>query len=112
LLDIKATDPEGFKKITGLPQDTMYQLIDIINKHKKHVWVRYVVVPGINDTEADIEALNSIIAKIDYVDKVELLGYHTMAVNKYDKMGIPYRLEGVPAMDSERLAELKSHLKY
>ena len=90
----------------------MFKLIDVINKHDRHVWIRNVVVPDINDTEADIEALNDFIKTIKYIDKVELLGYHTMAVNKYGKLGITYRLKGVPPMDAERLAELRKIVKY
>ena len=107
LLDIKHPDPERFEIITGRPQDTLFELIDIINAHKKHVWVRHVVVPDINDTPEDMEALNVFMKKIRFVDKVELLGYHTMAVEKYGKLGITYRLKGVPAMDSAKLMELQ-----
>lgn len=111
LLDIKHTDAERFEIITGRKQDTLFQVIDLINKHDKHVWIRNVVVPDINDTEEDIEALNEFIKKVKHVDKVELLGYHTMAVNKYGKLGITYRLKGVPAMDGEKLAHLRTLVK-
>ena len=107
LLDIKHPDPERFKIINGRDQETLFDLIDIINKHDRHVWIRNVIVPDINDTEADIEALNEFIRRINHIDKVELLGYHTMAVEKYGKLGITYRLKGVPPMDADRLAELK-----
>ena len=66
-----------------------------------------MVVPDINDTEEDIAELNRFIRQIRYIDKVELLGYHTMAVNKYGKLGITYRLKGVPPMDGEKLNHLK-----
>ena len=92
---------------TGNSVPSLKTLIDIINAHKKHVWVRHVVVPGINDTPEDMEALNVFMKKIRFVDKVELLGYHTMAVEKYGKLGITYRLKGVPPMDSAKLMELQ-----
>lgn len=107
LLDIKHPDPERFEIITGRKQETLYDLIDIINRQKKHVWIRHVVVPDINDTPEDMEALNEFVKKIRYVDKVELLGYHTMAVEKYGKLEITYRLKGVPAMDGAKLLELQ-----
>ena len=111
LLDVKHPDPERFEIIAGQPQDTLLALIDIINAHKKHVWVRHVVVPGINDTPEDMEALNVFMKKIRFVDKVELLGYHTMAVEKYGKLGITYRLKGVPPMDSAKLMELQKLIR-
>ena len=110
LLDIKHPDPERFKIVTGKDQETLFRLIDIINRHGRHVWIRNVVVPDINDTEEDIEALNEFISQVEHIDKVELLGYHTMAVQKYGKLGITYRLKGVPPMDAEKLARLKKIL--
>ena len=107
LLDIKHPDPERFKIITAREQDTLFEIIDLINGYDKHVWIRNVVVPDINDTEADIEALNAFIRRIRHVDKVELLGYHTMAVDKYGKLGITYRLKGVPPMGGEKLNKLR-----
>ena len=111
LLDIKHPDAERFEIITGRSQETLFELIDIINRQKKHVWVRHVVVPDINDTPEDMEALNEFMRKIRFVDKVELLGYHTMAIEKYAKLGITYRLKGVPAMDSAKLMELQKLIK-
>lgn len=107
LLDIKHTDAERFKIITAREQETLFEIIDIINGYDKHVWIRNVVVPDINDTEEDIAALNEFIRQIKHVDKVELLGYHTMAVDKYGKLGLTYRLKGVPAMNGDRLNELR-----
>ena len=107
LLDVKHPDPERFQIITGSSQETLLQIMDMLNRLKKTTWIRYVIVPDINDTEEDILLMNQFIQPLQHVEKVELLGYHTMAVNKYGKLGITYRLKGVPPMDGQRLAELR-----
>lgn len=112
LLDVKHSNPEKFWEITGKKQNTLLELIDLINKHEKHVWVRQVIVPGINDTEANIGALNEFIKKIKHVDKVELLGYHNLGVEKYEKLGIKYRLKDVEPMDRAKLDELSALVKH
>lgn len=38
------------------------------------------------------------------------MGYHTMAVNKYKKLGMKYRLDGVEQMDKGRLEQLSCKL--
>lgn len=111
LLDIKHVDPEEFYKLTGRKQDTLFQVIDAINRHDKHLWIRQVILPGYNDTEEYIEALNGFLKQVKNVDKVELLGYHNMAVNKYEKLGIPYKLKDMKPMDKDRLAELSALVK-
>lgn len=112
LLDVKHSDPERFCEIVGKKQDTLLKLMELINKHEKHVWVRQVIVPGINDTEKNINDLNEFIKKIKHVDKVELLGYHNLGVEKYEKLGIKYRLDNVNPMDSEKLKKLSELVKY
>lgn len=106
LLDIKHVDSEEFHNLTGRYQETLFKVIDAINRFGKHVWIRQVIMPGYNDTEAYIESLNGFLRRIKYVDKVELLGYHNMAVNKYKKLDIPYKLADMPPMNKQRLMQL------
>lgn len=111
LLDIKHCDYDKFAEIAGCPQDKLLEMIELINDCGTPVWVRQVIVPGINDTEENIKALAEFINKsLDNVYKVELLGYHTMALNKYEKLGMKYKLDGVKAMDKKKLAKLQKML--
>ncbi len=107
LLDIKHVDPDEFHKLTGRYQDTLFKAIDAINRFGKHVWIRQVIMPGYNDTEEYIEQLNSFLRRIRHIDRVELLGYHNMAVRKYEKLGIPYKLADMKPMNKKRLEELQ-----
>jgi len=108
LLDIKHVDPDEFKNLTGREQDMLYPLIDMINRLGKPVWIRQVIMPGYNDTEAYIESLNAFLKQIKTIEKIELLGYHSMAVKKYEKLGMEYRLKDMKPMDKTRLQELKA----
>ncbi len=111
LLDVKHTDPKMFKEITGRDQSTLLELIDIINAKNKPVWVRQVIVPGINDTEENVKNLNKFIQKINHVDKVELLGYHNMGESKWCSLGMDYKLEGTPNMEKDKLKQLSKLVK-
>lgn len=52
-------------------------------------------------------------AVIDYIshynciERVELLSYHIMGEAKYKKLNIPYPLEGIPPLQSDRLEEIR-----
>jgi pyruvate formate lyase activating enzyme len=107
LLDIKHVDALEFEKLTGRSQDKLFPLIDMINRLEKPVWIRQVIMPGYNDTEEYIERLNGFLKQIKTIKKVELLGYHSMAIKKYDKLGMEYRLRDMKPMDKDRLQELK-----
>lgn len=108
LLDIKHTDPDQFKKLTGRCQAPLFRVIEAVNRLEKPVWIRQVILPGFNDTESYIEALNGFLGQIHTIQKIELLGYHNMAESKYEKLGIDYKLKGTKPMNSQRLAELKA----
>ena len=41
---------------------------------------------------------------------LDVLPYHTMGIKKYEELGIPYRLSGVPAMDPKRIPEIRKQI--
>lgn len=111
ILDIKHTNDEDHLKLTGKDRKGSDEFIEALNKENKSVWIRHVVVPGITDSEEHIIELSKIIKRINNVEKIELLPYHTMALEKYKNLGIPYRLEGKEPMNKKRLKELEYFLK-
>ncbi len=106
LLDIKHTDGAVFRELTGRGQESLFKLIEVVNRLEKPIWIRQVIVPGLNDTKAYIEALNAFLTDIKTIRKVELLGYHNMAESKYETLGIEYKLKGLAPMSNERLKAL------
>lgn len=111
ILDIKAVEAEEYKFITGRDIDEFNRfLADCVAKNKK-LWLRQVIVPGINDDEAHIIKLKEFASKIPNVERVELLPYHSMGKMKYEKMGIEYRLGDTPNMDKEKCKNLENLLK-
>ena len=111
LLDIKHTDSEGYKYITGSDIKYQEEFIETLNRLNKKVWIRQVIVPGITDNNEYILSLKEYLKKINNIERIDLLPYHTMAIDKYKTLGIKYPLEGVPPMDKDRLEELYRLLK-
>ena len=72
------------------------------------MWIRQVIIPGINDNEEYILKLKDFISKLKNIEKVEFLPYETMGIPKYKELNIPYKLENVAAMDTKRCQELYS----
>ena len=111
ILDIKDYREDGYIKMTGHSMDDFNVFLKVLNNTNKEVWLRQVIVPGINDSEEYILGLKEFIKKIKNVSNIELLPYHTMAIDKYKKLGIKYRLDGVPDMDKEKCLKLEQLLK-
>lgn len=111
ILDIKAINPDNYKKITGSDMGEFNVFLKECQKQNKRLWLRQVIVPGINDRDGDILALKEYIKTINNVEKVELLPYHLFGVEKYKKLGIKYPLDGVEPLSAERLEYLTNLLR-
>ena len=111
ILDIKDYRENGYFKMTGHTIDDFNEFLKVLNKTNKKIWIRQVIVPGMNDNEEYILGLKKYIKNIKNITNIELLPYHTMAVEKYKKLGIPYRLEGVPDMNKDKCLKLEKILK-
>ena len=85
ILDVKAIDAEKYKALTGQNIERYNRFLATCQKKKKRLWLRQVIVPGYNDTEADILRLKEYIKNIENVERVELLPYHSMAKEIYTK---------------------------
>ena len=71
------------------------------------MWIRHVVVPGITDDEEYLYKLGYFIGQFSNLKALDVLPYHTMGESKYKKLGIPYKLAGVPAMEKSKIPEKK-----
>lgn len=111
LLDIKALDNDNYKKITTKSMKQFEYFLKRVQELDKKLWIRQVIVPGINDNEEYIYKLKDYIKNIKNVEKVQLLPYSLIGVDKYKKLNIKYRLEGVEAMDKDRCKQLEKLLK-
>lgn len=107
ILDIKALNNTNYKKITSKNMDKFNYFLKKVQESNKKLWIRQVIIPGINDNEKYILKLKKFIKDIKNIEKIELLPYSLIGVNKYQKLGINYKLEGIPAMDKKRCKELE-----
>lgn len=98
MLDIKTLDDHLHKTYTGQPRSNNQQTLDYLQEIGKPTWIRHVVVPGRTNDPVMLTALAQHIARYSVVECIEVLPYHTMGREKYDKLGLPYPLEGTPAL--------------
>lgn len=95
MLDIKHIDNQEHIKLTTKENNNTLNFLRYLDKKKKPVWIRHVVVPGITLDEKSLLKLGRFLQDFSNIRYIDVLPYHTMGVEKYKKLGIPYRLEGV-----------------
>jgi pyruvate formate lyase activating enzyme len=111
LLDIKHIDDEACKKLTGQSNAHTLAFAKFLSERGKKMWIRQVLVPNITDDEDTLRRTRAFIQTLSTVEKVEVLPYHTMGINKYEKLGIEYPLGDLAAPSKERVAYAKRILR-
>ena len=107
LLDVKMTTEQDHKNYIGNSLGQTLSFLDKLERLGKDVWIRHVVVPGINDNEEDILRLRELLKGYSCIKKIELLPYRNICLEKYKSLGIPFALADVPNMSREALAKLE-----
>lgn len=108
MLDIKHIDRESHKALTCRDNDNVLAFAKYLFKKGVMTWIRYVLVPGYTDGEEALLGLADFIAPLKNVRAIEVLPYHTMGKHKYENLGIPYRLDGVPTPTKEQVDKAKA----
>jgi pyruvate formate lyase activating enzyme len=93
LLDIKSGDPETYERVTGHPLEPTLIYARRLSDLDRPMWVRFVLVPGLTDDYDNVERVADICAGLRSLQRVEVLRFHQMGLEKYRKLKIPYPLE-------------------
>ncbi len=110
ILDIKMDSEEDYKKYMNGSYKKTVDFLDACCKAGTDVWLRKVIVPGINDKGESVENLVSLAQRFGCVRKVELLPFENMCSEKYERIGLKFPLAGVEPMDKGRLEILSRQI--
>jgi pyruvate formate lyase activating enzyme len=75
---------------------------------ERRVWIRFVLVPGLNDAPENLEPLADFVAGLGNVERVDVLPFHTLAVPKYAALGLPFPLADRPEPTPDETAATRA----
>ena len=110
LLDIKAFDPAIHKEYTGVSNEVILKN-SILISNIAPVVVRIPTVPGVNASVNEYEAICAHVRKMNGVDTLHILPYHTYGENKYALLGKQYALKDLTLtkfLSKEAIESLKN----
>lgn len=107
LLDIKMLTDELYQKYIGCSISNVLTFLSQAEKLQKQVWVRHVVVPGLNDTQDSIKQLDRLTQNYRCIKQVELLPFRKLCLEKYERLQLPFPLSDTPELSQKRLEELE-----
>ena len=111
LLDIKAWDPRTYRALTGGELTPTLRFARRLAGLHRPTWVRFVLVPGLTDTELEVDGIASFVATLPNVEHVDVLPFHRLGAAKYQRLGIPFPLAQTPPPDQELLERVHAQFR-
>ena len=96
--DVKAVDDAKHRELTGVSNKRILEHLRWLVAQGKNVTLRVPLIPGLNDTPDDLDALAALVIElrqIGKVDQVEILPYHRIGSGKNASLGNEYSLAGI-----------------
>ncbi|MBQ7172294.1 MAG: glycyl-radical enzyme activating protein [Clostridia bacterium] len=87
LYDIKETDPERHRALTGADQQLILDNLRLLNEKGACIVLRAPVIPGYNDRKENLKNVGALADSLACVRRVEILPYHRAGSVKYGKLG-------------------------
>ncbi len=110
LYDIKIMDDYRHNKYMGVSNKVILENLKRLSQAGSNIYVRIPIIKGVND---DIENIQSTIEFLKDINilQVNLLPYHKMGMEKYDRLSMDYRLTGDEKPSEEVMNSLLKKFK-
>ena len=110
LYDLKIMDDEQHKKYTGTSNKKILKNLKLLSKRGKEVIIRFPVIPGITDTDENLENIIDFLSGLKNIREIDILPYHNVE-EKYKRLGKEYKLEDVKSPEESRIKDVKERFE-
>ncbi len=106
MMDIKHMDSEKHKAYTGKANDMILANAKFIARHARELIIRVPVIPGFNDTDAEIKAIAQFASSLPNVRNLHLLPYHRLGSDKYTSLNRDYNMGSIDLIADVKMERL------
>lgn len=110
LYDIKIMDCEKHRKYTGVPNDIILENLRRLSEKRCSIFARIPIITGINDDLENIKSTGEFLSHL-YIQQVNILPYHNMAMDKYNRLSKEYKLNDVTVPEDSRMSMISQTLE-
>lgn len=96
LLDIKSSNPDIYRKVTGRDLAPTLRFAERLARIGKPTWVRFTLVPGHTDDPENVDGIARFVAPMRNVEWVEVQPFHQMGAFKWKAMHLDYAHSDTP----------------
>ncbi len=106
LYDLKLMDEAEHIRYTGVSNKLILKNLEMLAERGHDITLRVPIIPGINDSDEHIRQLGAFAATLPHLKQVDLLPYHHIAAEKYQRLGKSYESPAAHPPSDERMAEI------
>jgi pyruvate formate lyase activating enzyme len=92
LCDVKQVDPKRHRELTGSDNKAILENVRNLCASGAHITIRLPLIPSLNDDEDSLEALGAYYKEIQPKGGLQLMPYHRLGTDKYDRVHKEYGL--------------------
>jgi pyruvate formate lyase activating enzyme len=111
LWDLKLVDAVRHRELTGMDPEEIQENLRRVAEHGAAVMIRVPLLPGLNDSAEDLEALGTLVAGLPTRYPVDILPYHRLGEDKYARLHREYTRPGLSPPSPEEVARAASILR-
>lgn len=112
ILDVKDYKKERYQWLVGQSIEGLENFFGRLKNYYGELWIRHVMVPGLTDSYSEMDGLSEYLLKLKKtIEKIEILPYHRLGVEKYSQLKREYPFSSVPAMDLQKSKEYELYLQ-
>lgn len=111
MVDLKLIDDDQHKKYTGVSNKMILENFVNLLKAGSAVWARCPMIPGITDTEENINSIISFLVKHLDVEMISILAYNPLGEDKFDRLGIDYAPGALRTQSPEEMKAIASRFE-
>jgi pyruvate formate lyase activating enzyme len=102
LFDLKVLDSQQHRELTGAPNQPILENLRWLAGQNKDVILRVPVIPGCTDSPANLDAIGTLAHSL-HLGRIDLLPYHRIATDKYQRLHRANRMGDVVPPPPERM---------
>lgn len=110
ICDLKFCNEQDFRKHCHGDLRQVYDFLALTAERSVPLWIRQVIVPGLNDTKESILSLKEQARQYPNLEQIELLPFRTLCATKYEALGIPFPLQETKDCTEETIRRLEALL--
>jgi pyruvate formate lyase activating enzyme len=117
LYDLKLMDEARHRKFTGTTNEPILKNLRRLSERGHRIIIRVPIIPGINDDFENVRQIGEFAATLHQTKeggdcpRVDLLPYHPIAMDKYQRLNKIYSLREVQPPTEEKMAEIAHILR-